>query len=91
VCSCSVFKPKVSTLLRLQLRSRVIQLHLFINNLRLDLCNGCTDLQLGRFQKLFIETYAIYRRSTTPLFISFFLFDFINKIEIFHSIHIKGR
>jgi len=41
-----------------------------VTHLRLDLCNGCTDLQLGRSFKnfFFIETFAIYRRSTTPLF-----------------------
>jgi len=45
-----------------------------------------------KYQKLsFIETYVIYRRSTGPLFTVFFFSDFINMMEIFHSIHIKWR
>jgi len=44
-----------------------------------------------KFQKLyFTETNAIYRLTTTPLF-TVCSFDFINKIQIFHSIQIKGR
>jgi len=45
-----------------------------------------------KFQTLyFIETYAIYRQSTTPLFTVFLFFDFINKIEMFYSIHTTER
>ena len=57
------------------------------------ICNGCTDLQLGRSLKKTLFYLNICHLETThhTAFHSFCLFDFINKIEKNHSIHIKGR
>jgi len=54
---------------------------------------GCTDLQLGRrFKNVILLNHMPFTDDPPHRFSQFFsFFDFINTIEIFHSIHIKGR
>jgi len=55
--------------------------------------NGFTYLQLGRdFINLFLFKYTWHFKTIhRTTFLSFWIFDFINKIEKFHLIHIQGR
>ena len=60
--------------------------------LRQDRCNGCTNLQLeNSFKNFILFKHMPFTDDPPHAFHSFFFFDFINKIEIFHSVHIKGR
>jgi len=57
--------------------------------LRYDLPNGFTYLQLGiDFINLFYLNICHFKTNHRTTFLSFWIFDFINKIEKFHFIHI---
>ena len=57
--------------------------------LRYYLPNGFTYLQLGRdFINLFYLNICHFKTIRRTTFLSFWIFDFINKIENFHFIHI---
>jgi len=63
--------------------------YLVIILLRYDLPNGFTYLQLGRdFMHFFYLNICHFKTIHRTTFLSFLIFDFINKIEIFHFIHI---
>ena len=58
-------------------------------HLRYDLPNGFTYLQLGRdFINLFYLNICHLKTIHRTPFLSFWIFDLINKIEHFHFIHI---
>jgi len=61
-------------------------------HLTYDHPNGFTYLQLGRdFINLFYLNIWHFKTIHRTTFLSFWIFDFINKIENFHFIHIQGR
>ena len=63
-----------------------------IQSLTYDHPNGFTYLQLGRdVINLFYLNIWHFKTIHRTTLLSFWIFDFINKIENFHFIHIQGR